>query len=125
MSYPWINSDFTQNQNVVDGSFSFGGNYGTAGSHGDTLPLSTICPGIASSSVPLRVEIWEQPAVGAAPTGYVFQYVPNTTIDNGLIQVLECGGSGAPMQEITQGAPYPSALGGVVIRVRVWLPSLV
>jgi len=116
--------DHMQNQFCVDGTLTLSGNYGGGATHGDTMDLTGVCP---TDQVPNRVEIFEAPTAGNAPTGYVFVYAPGTKISNGLLVVMQGQGSAAPLLEITEGSAYPAALTAATanIKFRAWLTKFV
>lgn len=119
------NVDATQNQLIVDGALTLSGNYGGADTHGDTLSFAGFDE-IKSSSVPTRVEIFEAPTAGNAPTGYSFVFAPGTTQANGVLQVLQGAAAiSEPQAEITAAAAYPAALTAATanIKFRAWFPS--
>jgi hypothetical protein len=53
------------------------------GTPGDTLNLSGLVP---TNSVPLLVEIYEQPPAGTAASGLTFKFATGTTLANGQLQ---------------------------------------
>jgi len=114
---PTVLPDATQNEISVYGTISFSGNYGSAGSHGDTMNLSGLVP---SSQLPNIVSIYEEPVAGTStPAGYSFIWARGTTQANGLVTVFFAG------VEISQGAAYPSALlSGSVFKFNALFPSL-
>ena len=72
------------------GSITISGSYVNNGVTFDLTPL-----GVASSQLPLIVEIVEQPASGVVGSGYTFIYALGTTIANGKIQAFSTGGTQA------------------------------
>lgn len=116
--------DATQNEEIVEGTLTLSGNYGTASSHGD--PVSFANDAIKSSSVPRRVEIFEDQGAGAAPLGYSFLYAHGTTQLNGVLVVLGTQASGGALvgaTEFTQGSAYSGgtpSLNGAVLRFKAW-----
>jgi hypothetical protein len=72
------------------GTVTISGSYVNNGVTFDLTPL-----GIASSSLPLYVEIVETPASGVVGSGYNFVYALGTTIANGVIQAFSTGGTQA------------------------------
>lgn len=59
-------------------------------SAGDTLSLIGIVP---SNSVPVYVDIQEQPAAGTLASGLLFRFAPGTTQANGALQVFQPSGT--------------------------------
>ena len=56
---------------------------------GDTLSLIGIVP---SNSVPIFVDIQEEPAAGTLASGVVWKFAPGTTPANGALQAFVAGG---------------------------------
>ena len=56
---------------------------------GDTLSLIGIVP---SNSVPIFVDIQEEPAAGTLASGVVWKFAPGTTQANGALQAFVAGG---------------------------------
>jgi hypothetical protein len=111
--------DATQNEISVYGTLTFSGNYGSAGSHGDTLDLSQL--GVPSSLAPNCVFIYEEPIAGTStPANYGFIWCRGTSQANGRVTVA-LGGA-----EITQGSAYPAALtnGQSIFKFNAFFPSL-
>lgn len=109
--------DNTQQETFVDFTAALTGNYGTGSSHGDTISFAGF-DYLKSNSVPIKVEIWESPAAGTVPTGYLFYYCYGTTLANGLLSVLSAEGT-----EYTEGSAYSAALLAAALRVRAWFPN--
>jgi len=107
--------DVTDNEFIVDGTIVLTGNYGGGATHGDTLNLSPL--DIKSNALPTKVEIWENPPAGTAPTGYVFGYAPGTTQSTGVLTIMN------NLTEYTQASAYSAGLLAAVLRVRVWVPK--
>lgn len=118
------NPDTTGREVIVDGTVALTANYGGGATHGDTLDLTQFGDLAKSSQLPSKVEIFEQPAAGTAPTGWSFLYGLGTTQKNGVLIVV--GGTGAaagdPLQEYPEGTAYSAALLAASIRVRAWFP---
>lgn len=74
----------------VIGTITISGSYVNNGVTFDLTPL-----GVTSSSLPIVVEIVEQPASGVVGSGYTFVYALGTTIANGVIQAFSTGGTQA------------------------------
>ena len=110
-----VDSSYAQNTTdqatqIVRGTITLSGNYGTGSSHGDTLSFANIY-GIQSNSAPLRVLIYEQPAPGTAPSFYeaVYQKQATTaTIANGAVNFNLAG------VEYSQGTSYSGAIATAV-----------
>jgi hypothetical protein len=109
----WL--DATTNTLIVQGTITLTGNYGGAATHGDTLNFSTLI-GNQSNSIPKYVELWEAPAAGTAPTGYLFLFCPGTTPANGVLCILN------NLTEYTQGSAYNAALLGVTLNFLAYFP---
>lgn len=111
--------DTTQAEQVIEGSIALTGNYGTGGSHGDTLDLSLL--GAQSSQLPIRVDIFEKSPSGAAPSGNIYRYMYGTTQANGSLSVFQGNGT-----EYTQGSAYgtpPFAVTGFALGFRAYFPT--
>jgi hypothetical protein len=78
--------DQTLNRLVIKGQITLTGNYGGASTHGDTLSFAGFDQ-IKSNSVPELVQVFENPAAGTAPTGYLFTFCPGTTNANGVLNI--------------------------------------
>lgn len=109
------NPDTTGREAIFDGTIALTGNYGGASTHGDTLDLTPLYP--LSSQLPTKVEVWEDPAAGTAPTGYMFIFCPGTTQKNGVLNI------GNNLTEYTQASAYSAGLLAAALRVRAWFPS--
>ena len=97
----------------VHGSITASGSYAA---HGDTLDFSGN-GSIPSDVVPIRVEVFESPAAGTSPSGYVYNFCPGTGLSNGKVTVFEGGGASAPLAELAAGA-YPAGITGAAIKFR-------
>lgn len=120
------NPDTTGRQVIAEGTIVATGNYGGGATNGDTLDLTQLGDAAKSSQLPTKVEVWEDPAAGTAPTGYSFVFCPGTTQKNGVLAVLQGGAANSnPMAQITQGAAYPAALTAntAALRVRAYFPA--
>lgn len=139
-------SDTTDKQTIVEGTLTFSGNYGTASSHGDPVDFTLnnlVPPGSLpqgtdiGSYAPTRVEIYEAPQAGTAPTFYSFVYCPGPTIAGptatstagctqagGVVSIAGTGAaSGQGGTELTEGSAYSGftpSLNGLVVRFRAW-----
>lgn len=102
--------DATLNKFLVEGTITLAGNYGGAATHGDTLDLSQL--GIPANTVPTRVEIFEAPPAGTAPTGYLFIFCPGTTQANGVMAIFD------HLTEYTQGSAYSAGLLAATLKFR-------
>lgn len=114
------NPDITGREVIVDGTVALTGNYVA---DGDTLNLQQFGGLAKSSQLPTKVEIWEQPTAGTAPTGYNFLFGIGTTQLNGVLIVLQGGADASSPQEQFPAGAYGSPLTGASIRVRAWFPS--
>lgn len=118
--------DTTQQEVIIDFSITLSGNYGVANGHGDVLDLGNCSGGQAQlNNSPNRVEIYEAPTAGNAPTGYVLGYSFGPDQHTGKLTVMQNQGAGNPNLEITQGNAYPAALTAATanIRGRAWFPK--
>ena len=109
--------DVSQNQFVVDLNITLTGNYGTGASNGDTLALGGL--GIPSTLPPILVEIYEAPAAGTVPNGYIFNYNPGTTINNGVMTLMN------NLAQYTPGSAYSGALLTAVLRARAYFTKFI
>lgn len=96
-------SDSTQATQVVRGTIALTGNYGPGATSGDVLNLALF--GVQSNQPPLRVLVYEMPAAGTAPTGYLFGYEVGTDPSNGRLSIMTSEGV-----EYVQGSAYSAAL---------------
>jgi Flp pilus assembly secretin CpaC len=97
-------ADTTQGTQIVRGTITLSGNYGAGGAQGDTLSFA-VYP-TQSPKTPLEVRIYEVPATGTAPTGYVYSYLSGTNASNGQFSVAQGSAGTAP----TIGSAYPTGL---------------
>ena len=126
-------ADKTQGEIIVYGTATLSANYGTASSHGDTFDFTTIAPPFSwGDNAPSRVEVYEMPVAGVAPTGYQFIYCPGPTLaaptqKGGVLAILGTGaGSGQGGTEITQGSAYSGftpSLNGIVLGFCAWFAT--
>jgi hypothetical protein len=107
--------DVTEREQIYQGALTLSGNYGGAASHGDTLSFANIF-GLLSQRPPLKVEIYEQPAAGVAPSFYSAVFQLGTTIANGAVNFSLAG------TEYTQGTAYAGAIATAVWKFRAWFP---
>lgn len=70
---------------------------------------------IKSSSPPLSVKVWSQPAAGVSPSGYSYEFTPGTTQANGLLAILTGAAAQSPLAELTGGGAIPAGVSGDVI----------
>ena len=108
--------DNTDREQVYQGTLTLSANYGGAATHGDTLSFSNIF-GLQSQKVPLKVEIYEQPPAGTAPSFLQAVFCPGTTIANGVLSFSSAFGT-----EYTQGSAYAGAIATAVWKFRAWFP---
>jgi len=98
-------NDTTQATQIVRGTLTFSGSYPAGG---DIMALNLY--GVQSNYIPVRVFVYEYPAVGAAPTGYEFIYLSGTDPSNGRLYILQSGAAvSSPNAQVTPGAysTYP------------------
>jgi hypothetical protein len=111
------NPDVTNRQIIVDGTVALTGNYGGDATHGDTLDLAQLGDLLKSSQLPTKVEVWEDPPSGTAPSFAQFVYCPGTTQANGVVSIAVAG------TELTQGDAYTDPVLSATLRVRAWFPA--
>ena len=111
------NPDTTGREVIVDGTIALTGNYGGASTHGDTLDLTRFGDLAKSSQLATKVEVWEDPAAGTAPTFYQFVFCPGTTQKNGVLSI------GSNLTEYTQASAYSAGLLAAALRIRAWFPA--
>lgn len=115
----YAQNDTTQATQIVRGTLTFSGSYAT---HGDALSFADVY-GIQSGSVPIRVFVYEAPAAGTSPSGYIYIFCPGTTNANGKLTVFTTGtASGDPLNELAAGA-YPAAITGAVVKFEAIFPT--
>jgi len=114
------NPDVTNRQIIVDGTVVLSGNYGVGGSTGDVLNLTQLGDLLKTSQLPTKVEVWEAPAAGTAPTFAQFVFSPGTTLANGLLSIAEVAGT-IPAAATAYATIFAAGL--PTLRVRVWAPS--
>lgn len=108
--------DVTEKEQIFQGTLTLTGNYGGAATHGDTVSFANIF-GLTSQTVPLRVEIYEQPKAGTAPSFYNAMFCPGTTYANGVVNFSLSG------TEYTQASAYSGAISTAVWKFRAWFPQ--
>jgi len=79
-------NDTTQATQIVRGTLTFSGSYVLGG---DLMPLNLY--GVQSNYIPVRVLVYDYPAVGGTPTGYEFVYLSGTDPSNGRLYILQSG----------------------------------
>jgi hypothetical protein len=114
----YAQNDVTSATQIVRGSMTLSGNYGTGSSHGDTVSFANIY-GIQSQSIPLRVFIYEAPPSGTAPSFYEANYCPGTTNANGVVNFSLAG------TEYSEGTAYSGALASAVWKFEAVFPAFV
>jgi len=108
----YAQNDTTQSTQIVRGTLHFTGNYVT---NGDILSFANVY-GIQSTSVPLRVFVYEAPPAGTAPGGYEYVFCPGTTIANGkLVVLVGAAAISLPMAQLAAAA-YPAGITGGVVK---------
>ena len=98
-------NDTTQATQIVRGTLTLSGDYGSGTSHGDTCNFGIY--GIQSKTL-LRCFIYEEPAAGTAPSFYTAVYQQGTTIENGAVNFALAG------TEYTEGSAYSGAIASAV-----------
>lgn len=93
---------------IVNGSIALAANYGSSGTHGDTLNFGLY--GIQSATL-VRCIVYEQPAAGTAPTGYQWGFAKGSTINNGLLTCMS-----AVATEYGNGSAYSAPQLAAVLR---------
>lgn len=117
------NPDTTERELIVDGTLTFSGNYPN---FGDTMNLAF--DQVKTQSLPTKVEIYEMPAAGTAPSGYVYVYAIGTTLANGKVVIMESADQTAPGAVPLAQLPaeaYPAGITGASVRFRAWFPAFV
>lgn len=111
-----------QGAQIMTGTLTFTGNYGTSTSHGEVFDLSQLAyqklglqvsPGV----IPL-CEFFETVPAGTLPSGYNFLYCPGTTIQTCQIAILN------GLSEYTEGSAYNAALLATTVSFLIFVPSL-
>lgn len=111
-------NDTTQATQIARGSITLSGSYAT---HGDTLDLSQLF-GVQSRKAPVEVRVFEAPAAGTSPSGYVYIFCPGTDGTNGKLTIFTTGtAAGDPLNELAAGA-YPAGLTGATIKFVAFFP---
>lgn len=100
-------NDTTQATQVVRGTITLSGNYGSGSSHGDTLALNVY--GVQSATL-VGYVINELPAAGTAPTGYIWGFAKGTTLANGKLTCMN------GTTEYTEGSAYSAGQKAAVIK---------
>ena len=106
----YAQNDTTQATQIVRLSLTLTGNYGASSpvdTNGDTIDFGTVY-GIQSTSVPIRVFVYQQPPAGTAPGNCNGIFCPGTTIHNGVISFANAG------TQLTRGSAYTGAAGSAV-----------
>ena len=117
---PWDAIDNTQSLILVSFTVTLTGAYAALG---DTLDLTPL----VSSNAPLAVLpffVLIKPFDAGGNSGFVYEFLPGTTLKNGKLQVLTSNGAAAnPLLDLGAGA-YPAAaladkLVGIAFFVRI------
>lgn len=111
------NPDVTERQVIAEGTIALTANYGGASTHGDTCDLTQLGDALKTSQLSTKVEIWEDPVAGTAPTFYQFVFCPGTTLKNGVVSI------GSNLTEYTEASAYSAGLLAAVLRIRVYAPA--
>lgn len=98
-----VQNDTTQATQIARGSIALTATYGPGATSGDLLNLALY--DVQSNAAPVRVLVYEMPAAGTAPTGYLFGYEVGSTPANGRLSIMTSEGV-----EYTQGSAYSAAL---------------
>lgn len=107
--------DSTLNQSKIIGTIALTGNYGGGATNGDTFDITALNyggQGLDFKTIP-HINLYEEPAAGTAPSGYVFTYCPGTTQANGVIAIM------SNLTQYTQGSAYNAALLAANIRFEI------
>lgn len=112
------NPDTTGRQVIAEGTIALTGTYGGASTHGDTCNLIQLGDAAKSSQLPTKVEVWEDPASGTAPTFSQFVFCPGTTQANGVVSIAAAGGT-----ELSGASTYSAGLLAAAIRIRAYFPA--
>ena len=113
------NPDVTEREIIVYGTIALTGNYGGATTHGDTLDLTQFKDLLKSSQLPTKVEVWEDPPAGTAPSFAQFVFCPGTTQANGVLSIALAG---TELTENQTYATYPT-VAAAVLRICAWFPA--
>lgn len=109
--------DVTEREVFIDATAALSGDYGSSGSHGDTLNLTQLGDQLKSSQLPVKVEVYEAPASGTAPSFAQFVFCPGTTQANGVVSIAVAG------TELTGGDAYTNPVLSATLRIRAWFPN--
>lgn len=108
--------DVTEREVFVDFTLALSGSYVV---HGDTLNLTQLGDQLKSSQLPVKVEIYEEPAAGTSPTFAQFVFGIGTTQANGVVAIAAAGGTELTAE--TYASAFPSGL--PTLRGRAWFPA--
>ena len=112
--------DNTRAMIIVKFTIAVTGSYAT---HGDTLSFSGF-DDVKSNEPPLFVKIFETPASGTSASGFVYEFIPGTTLANGVVQIFGSGASsGSALTELAAGA-YPAGITGASLNCLAYFISL-
>ena len=114
----YAQNDTSQATQIVRGTLTLTGTYGTASSHGDTVDFSKVY-GIQSRSIPRRVFVYEAPPSGTAPSMYMAVFCPGTTNANGVVSFSLAG------TEYTEASSYSGAISTAVWKFEAIFPTFV
>lgn len=89
----------------VIGTLAVAASPGTYSAGGITCPLNIYA--IKATRLPLRLSIGGQ-------SGYVYKYIPGTTLANGKLKILTGAAAQSPLTELSAGA-MPAGISGDVI----------
>ena len=110
------NPDTTERALIVDGTAVLSGSYTV---HGDTCNMQQLGDLVKSSQLPIKVEVWEDPAAGTSPTFAQFVFCPGTTQLNGLLAIATAGGTELTAE--TYASAFSSGL--PTLRIRAWFAA--
>lgn len=112
-----------QGGQIMIGTVTLTGNYGTASSNGDVFNIGSLFYqglGIqANSANPIFLDFSETPAAGSVPTGYIPGYAPSASSFN-LGQFTLMNG----LTQYTPGSAYSAALLATSFSFYLFIPSV-
>lgn len=112
-----------QGGQIMIGTVTLTGNYGTASSNGDVFNIGSLFyQGLgvqANPANPIFLDFSETPASGSVPTGYIPGYAPSTSSFN-LGQFTLMNG----LTQYTPGSAYSAALLATSFSFYLFIPSV-
>ena len=116
-------TDWTGKNLIIFGTVAWSASPDTYTTGGNTMSFANFDE-VKSGSLPNFVEVFSQPtAASHAANSYVYQFLPGTTIANGVLQIFTGAAAQTALTELSAGA-VPAGVSGDTIKFRASFPRL-